>query len=320
MFAYSSTAARGREGEGEQMRSRQASWLSRQSSREALIAWLFILPSLIGFLAFFAVPAVRGLYISLTDWNLLQAAKFVGLSNYTRLVHDAEFWRALKTTVYYVLLNIPLQTVLALALATLMDRLTQSMFVRGVLILPYMLSNVIVALVWLWLLDPNLGIVNHILGFVGIHKQAFLGSPTQALPTIAGINIWRHVGYTALILFAGLKAIPRDVYESGAIDGASEWRMFWSITLPLVRPVLAFVLVTSVIGSFQIFDTIAVTTKGGPIAATRVIFWYIYEMAFSRFKMGYASAMAMALFLILLVVTVVQWRFMRVDRSDLDRG
>jgi len=125
------------------------------------------------------------------------------------------------------------------------------------------------------------------------------------MPSIAGINIWRHVGYTALLIFAGLQTIPKDVYEAGAIDGATETRMFWSITIPLLRPVLVFVLVTTVIGSFQIFDTIAITTKGGPVNATRVIYWYIYEFAFSRFQMGYATAVAVVLFLILITITII---------------
>jgi multiple sugar transport system permease protein len=198
-----------------------------------------------------------------------------------------------------------------------MDRLTQSIFVRGALVLPWLIPNVVVALLWLWLLDPSLGLVNQILGVFGIPRQPFFGSVEQAMPSIAGVNIWRHVGYTALLIFAGLQTIPKDVYEAGAIDGATEARMFWSITVPLLRPVLVFVMVTSVIGSFQIFDTIAITTKGGPVNATRVIYWYIYEYAFNRFQMGYATAVAVVLFLILITMTILQMRFLRADESDL---
>ncbi|MEM8534886.1 MAG: sugar ABC transporter permease, partial [Chloroflexota bacterium] len=214
-------------------------------------------------------------------------------------------------------LNIPLQTALAVGLAVLMDRLTQSLFVRGVLVLPWLIPNVVVALLWLWLLDPSLGLLNQILGVFGISRQPFLGSVEQAMPAIAGINVWRHVGYTALLIFAGLQTIPKDVYEAGAIDGATETRMFWSITIPLLRPVLVFVLVTTVIGSFQIFDTIAITTQGGPVNATRVIYWYIYDQAFNRFNMGYATTVAVVLFVILIVVTIIQLRYLRADSSDL---
>jgi multiple sugar transport system permease protein len=292
-------------------------WAQRWLSGETLLAWLFILPSLIGFTVFYAIPAVRGLLISFTNWDLLGTPRPVGLANYAKLFQDPQFWRSLGVTVYYVLLNIPLQTALAIGLAVLMDRLTQSIFVRGVLVLPWLIPNVVVALLWLWLLDPSLGLVNQILGFLGIPRQPFLGSVEQAMPAIAGINIWRHVGYTALLIFAGLQTIPKDIYEAGAIDGATETRMFWSITIPLLRPVLVFVLVTSIIGSFQIFDTIAITTKGGPVNATRVIYWYIYEFAFSRFQMGYATAVAVVLFLILITMTILQMRFLRAGESDL---
>jgi multiple sugar transport system permease protein len=293
------------------------SWMKGWLTGETALAWLFILPSLIGFTLFYAYPAVRGVVLSFTDWDLLSTPRYVGFSNYQKLFGDSQFWRALGVTLYYVVLNIPLQTALAVGLAVLMDRLTQSIIVRGILVLPWLIPNVVVALLWLWMLDPQLGIVNQFLGLFGIPRQPFAGSVGGAMPTIAGVNIWRHVGYTALLIFAGLQTVPKDVYEAGAIDGATETRMFWSITIPLLRPVLVFVLVTTVIGSFQIFDTIAIMTQGGPVNATRVIFWYIYEFAFSRFQMGYALAAAMVLFLILITMTILQMRFLRADESDL---
>ena len=295
----------------------KAVWLKPWLKRETWFAWLFILPSMVGFVLFYAVPAVRGVFISFTDWDLLTPAEPVGLANYQKLIADIDFWKSLWVTLNYVVINIFIQTVLAILIAVLMDRLTKSIFVRGVLILPYLFSNVVVALLWLWMLDPTLGIVNGFLEFIGIGRQPFLGAPSQAIASVAGINIWRHMGYTALLVFAGLQTIPKDVYEAGAIDGASEWRMFWNITLPLLRPVLVFVLVTTIIGSFQVFDTIAITTKGGPAQATRVIIWYIYEFAFDRFNMGYATTISIALFFILILVTIVQMRVLRAGESDL---
>lgn len=286
--------------------------------REAALAWLFILPSLIGFLAFFAVPSFRGFIMSFTNWDLFRPAKFIGLANYIKLFGDKDFLHALRVTVYYVLLNIPLQTVLALGLAVLMDRFTKSTLIRGVFLLPWLLPNIVVALIWLWLLDPTMGFLNQIIMGLGFERQPFLGSVSQAMPTIAGINIWRHAGYTAILLYAGLQTIPKDVYEAAAIDGANERQMFFGITLPLLRPVLVFVLVTTIIGSFQIFDTISMTTKGGPVDATRVIYWYIYEYAFVRFKMGYATTLAVALFTILITITIIQMRYFNANTSDLD--
>ena len=243
--------------------------------------------------------------------------QFIGLDNYTRLFQDPEFWNALQVTVYYVLLNIPLQTFLAMVIAVMMSRLTQSMVVRAMIILPWLLPPVVVGLIWLWLLDPNLGIINVALRSMGLPMIAFLGLPQYAMPSIAMINIWQYVGYTALLIFAGLQSIPGSVYEAASIDGASETQIFWKVTIPLLRPVLVFVLVTSIIGSFQIFDTIAITTKGGPVNATKVLNWYIYEQAFSRFNMGYATTISIILFLILIFVSLLQMRIMRAGESDM---
>ena len=284
---------------------------------EALTALLFILPSLIGFTVFYAVPAIRGLWISFTNWDLLRPAKFIGIENYVKLFQDKEFWNALSVTIYYVLLNIPLQTVLAMIIAVMMYRLTKSMLIRALIILPWLMPPVVVGLIWLWLLDPNIGIVNVTLKALGLPMIAFLGLPQWAMPSIAMINIWEYVGYTALLIFAGLQSIPGSVYEAASIDGASESQTFWKVTVPLLRPVLVFVVVTSVIGSFQIFDTIAITTKGGPVNATKVMNWYIYEQAFSRFNMGYATTIFIILFAILIFVSMVQMRIMRAGESDM---
>ena len=284
---------------------------------ESITAFFFILPSLIGFTVFYAVPAIRGLWISFTNWDLLRPAKFIGIENYVKLAQDKEFWNAMSVTVYYVLLSIPLQTVLAMIIAVMMYRLTKSMLIRALIILPWLMPPVVVGLIWLWLLDPNIGIVNVALKALGLPMIAFLGLPQYAMPSIAMINIWEYVGYTALLIFAGLQSIPGSVYEAASIDGASESQTFWKVTVPLLRPVLVFVIVTSVIGSFQIFDTIAITTKGGPVNATKVLNWYIYEQAFSRFNMGYATAISIVLFLILIFVSLMQMRLMRAGESDM---
>jgi len=286
--------------------------------REALYAWAFVAPSLVGFLVFFAVPSVRGLLMSFTDWDLLRPAKFVGVANYVRLFGDADFRHALKVTGYYVLMNIPIQTTLALGIAVMMDKFSKSTIIRGILVLPWLLPNIVVALIWLWLLDPTMGFLNQIIMGLGFQRQPFLGSIDQAMPTIAAINIWRHAGYTAILIYAGLQTIPKEIYEAAAIDGANERQMFFGITIPLLRPVLVFVLVTTIIGSFQIFDTIAITTKGGPVDATRVVYWYIYEYAFVRFKMGYATTISVALFVILITITFIQMRYFNANSSDLD--
>jgi multiple sugar transport system permease protein len=281
------------------------------------VALIFVLPAAVGFGAFFLWPTLRGFYLSLTQYSLLADPVFIGFDNYRELAGDPLFWNALKVTLIYVVINIGVQTVLALGLAVLMHRLTRSTLLRGIVLMPWLVANVIVALVWFWMLDYQIGIVNVALEWVGIDPVAFFGDSAWATPTIAMINVWRHLGYTALLIFAGLQTIPSSVYEAAALDGASEWRMFWRITMPLLRPVMALVMVITVIGSFQVFDTVAVTTAGGPGDATRVIYYYIFEQAFEQFDFGYGSAMSVVLFLILTGLAFAQLKLMRADQSDL---
>ncbi|MER6711080.1 MULTISPECIES: sugar ABC transporter permease [unclassified Streptomyces] len=288
-----------------------------ENGGDGRLAAVFIAPALLGFVVFLLWPTLRGVYLSFTRFNLLTPAEWVGLDNYVRMVNDPIFWDSLWVTVEYVVINIGVQTVAALVIAVLLQRLTQSAVLRGIVLTPYLMSNVVAGLVWLWILDTQLGIGNEIISAVGVDRIPFLADETWAIPTIALINVWRHVGYTALLLFAGLQAIPNDMYEAARVDGASEWRMFWRITMPLLRPVLAVVLIMTVIGSFQVFDTVAVTTAGGPANATNVLQYYIYGSAFGRFQFGYASAMSVALLVVLSAITILQYRLTRAGRTDL---
>ncbi|MFZ3554248.1 carbohydrate ABC transporter permease [Streptomyces sp. BH055] len=284
---------------------------------DGAIAALFIAPAMLGFAVFLLWPTLRGIWLSFTRFNLLTPPEWVGLANYERMVNDPIFWDSLKVTIEYVVINIGVQTVSALAIAVLLHRLTQSSLLRGIVLTPYLMSNVVAGIVWLWMLDTQLGIGNEIIAALGLDRIPFLADETWAIPTIALINVWRHVGYTALLLFAGLQAIPHDMYEAARVDGASEWRMFTRITMPLLRPVLAVVLIMTVIGSFQVFDTVAVTTAGGPANVTNVLQFYVYGSAFGRFQFGYASAMSVALLVVLSAITIVQYRITRAGQTDL---
>jgi multiple sugar transport system permease protein len=286
-------------------------------SRETWVALGFIVPTVFGFVVFYLWPSLRGFGLSFTDYKFISETSFVGLANYQRLLSDETFWNAMGVTVWYVVLNIGFQTVLAILLAVLLHRLTRSVVIRGLVLMPYLVANVVVALLWFWMLDAQIGVVNQILSWFGLGPVSFFGDEAWAIPTIAFVNTWRHLGYTALLIFAGLVMIPRMLYEAGRVDGASEWQMFWRITLPLLRPVLAMVLVITVVGSFQVFDTVAVTTSGGPADATRVIQYYIFDLAFQRLDYGYASAVSVVLLVILSVIAFVQLRLMRANESDL---
>lgn len=291
---------------------------TRRRPGDGPVALLFLAPVLLGFAVFYIYPAIRGAYYSTTDYNLLSDPHEVGAANYTALLHDPLFWNSLKVAAYYVVMNVGGQTVLALLLAALMFRLTRSVAVRVMLLVPWLVPNVTVGLVFMWLFDADLGLVNHLLSAAGFSTHGWFTSATWAMPTIALTNVWAYTGYTALLLYAGMLQIPGQVYEAALLDGAGELRMFFRITLPLTRPVLALVLIVSVIGSFQLFDTVAVMPNaGGPVNSTRVVYYYIYELAFKHFQMGYASAIAMTLVLILGSLTFVQMRLLRASRSDL---
>lgn len=291
--------------------------MRRKPRSDLRLGLLFILPATIGLVLFYLWPLVRGIWLSFTEYNLLTPERFIGVQNYSRMVQDQVFWNAVGVTLEYVVINIGLQTILALLIAVLMQRLTQSTIVRSLVLTPYLVSNVVAAMLWLWILDSTLGVTNQLIENIFGSSINFFSS-TLAIPTIAVINVWRHVGYTALLIFAGLQAIPNTVYEAGRVDGASEWRMFWTITVPLLRPILGLVLIMTMIGSFQVFDTVSVTTQGGPVNATRVLQYYIYDLAFSRFQFGYASALAVGLLLILAVITALQYKMTRAGSTDLD--
>ncbi|WP_419943989.1 carbohydrate ABC transporter permease [Candidatus Poriferisodalis sp.] len=287
-------------------------------------AFWFLLPALVGFVAFYLYPALRGVYISFTDWNLIaNRGSWVGTDNYDRLFNDRQVWESLKVTFRYTVINIVSQTILAVLIAVLMDRLTKSVTIRGILLLPWLIPNVIVALLWVWMLDGNLGIVNDFLGLFGMDPVRFFTDTGKVIPSLAGINTWRHMGYTALLIFAGLQTIPRSLYEAAAVDGATERQMFRDVTMPLLRPILALVLVITIVGSLQVFDTVFVATggfggqPGGPVNASRVIYLYIYQNAFDFNQLGYAATISVLLVAILLTVTFLQLKLLRAGESDL---
>jgi len=278
--------------------------------RRIRTAFAFLAPSLVGVGLFLVIPVVLVIILSLTQWNLLTPIKWVGFSNYVNIFRFDGFGHSLLVTAYYVLLNIPAQTVIALGMALLLNnRLPGSAFVRVVAVLPFLATPVAMSVVWTWFFDPTNGIVNQMLAHVGITGPAWLSDSATAMPIVAFANIWQYVGYNMLFFLAGLQAIPPSLYEAASIDGAGKVAQFRRVTLPLLRPALLFVLVTGVIGSFQVFDTVYVLTAGGPGNATNVANLNIYNTAFQGFRIGEASAMSVILFLVILIVTVLQFTY-----------
>ena len=290
---------------------------SRRTQRlwSTLTAYAFIGPSLIGVLAFLLAPVVIVAVISLFRWNLLSPPRFVGLGNYRRMAHDGSVWHSVLVTFGYVLLTIPAQTILALALAMLLNTgLPGVRALRAAYVIPWMATPVVMGVVWQWIFDGQHGALNSFLSVFGIDAVNWLHSTSLALPSVAMVGLWSGTGYTMLFFLAGLQAIPEQMYEAARVDGASPVQQFFRITLPLLRPTLFFVLVTSIIGSFQVFDTIYSMTapvQGGPAESTTVLNFQIYRTAFQVFDDGYASAIAMLLFGLLLLLTLAQVLYFR---------
>jgi len=272
-------------------------------------AWAFLLPSLVLFATFTGIPVIAALGISFTQWDLFNPARFIGLDNYTKLYGDPIFARVMGNTAYFVLLSVPVQMLIGMGCALALNRgIRGQTFFRIAYFLPVVTSTIAAALVWAWLFNANFGLINALLSLVGITDvPRWLASTQWAMPAVIIVSIWQNLGYAMVLFLAGLQNIRADLYDAAAIDGARGWRRLWFITLPLLSPTTFFVLIISIIGSFQIFELVFVMTQAGPANATNTLVYYIYQNGFQFYQMGYASAAAMILFVIVLIMTLVQY-------------
>ncbi|MEM4847741.1 MAG: sugar ABC transporter permease, partial [Thermosphaera sp.] len=267
------------------------------------------MPWLLGFFIWTAGPMLYSLWLSLTRWDLFTPAVYIGLENYQRLfTNDPDFWQALRVTSIYTFVQVPLGLASAMAIALLMNQAVRGInYFRTIYYLPAVLPAVAVAVLWMWVFNPRFGIMNTILAWFGIQGPNWLGDPNWALWALIVMSMW-SVGGSMIIYLAGLKGIPQELYEAADIDGAGPMHKFWSITLPQMTPTIFFTLVMGIIGSFQTFTQAYVMTNGGPQKATFFYLFYLFQMAFERFQMGYASAMAWVLFIIILAFTLLVLR------------
>lgn len=283
--------------------------------RNYIVAFMFILPALINFTLFRYYPIFSAARSSLYNYSLLGGYRdFVGLDHYIRMASDAAFWNSMQVTFTFVLIKIPIQVALALALAIFLSKQSiGSSIVRSAIMAPMVTSIIVVSIIWALMLHSDQGLFQSILTSVGLPKTRFISSETRALPTLSVMMIWKDVGFSMIILMAGLKGIPHVYYEAATVDGASPWQRFWNVTMPLLRPVLMFVLVTQIAFSFQLFAPVFQMTKGGPLESTNVIVYYIYQQGFLFQDMGYASALSMVTLVILLVISFGQMRLLNTD-------
>ncbi len=285
------------------LRTRRSHSLAR---RETLTFYLLISPWLIGLLLFVAGPMVASLVFSFTRWDLLSPATFIGLQNYEKMfTRDPLFWQSLKVTAIYTLVYVPLELAGGLVLALLLNQRLRFVGVfRTIYYLPSVLPGVAFVVLWMWILHPDVGLINTLLSYVGIQGPRWLADPDWALPALLMMSLW-GLGRSMVIYLASLQGIPRHLYEAASIDGANSWHSFWRITLPMLTPTIFFNLVLSIISTSQTFTSAFVATDGGPLDSTLFYVLYLFRQAFQYFNMGYASALAWILFLIILALTLL---------------
>lgn len=290
--------------------------LQRMRHRENYWALLFLLPSSIGFFIFILFPVLFSLFLSFTEWNFLSGfggIKITGLQNFVHMFKDKVFKISLKNNLVYTLTTVPIGIALALVLAVLIRNYAYfKTYLKISFFIPYISSIVAVSIVWKVMLHPSLGPVNQTLEVLGVEDlPRWFQDRNWALPSIIALSIWQNLGYSLLIYLAALAAIPPELYEAARIDGANPVQEFFRVTIPMVSPTTFFMFIINLIGSFRVFDQISVITDGGPGNATNVLAYYIYQNAFTYYKMGYASSIAWFLFVIIFALTLVQRRFQR---------
>jgi multiple sugar transport system permease protein len=272
--------------------------------REAIAGYLFILPWIVGFLALTLGPIIASLYLSFTNYQLVKPPVWTGLANYDRLLNDRLFWQSMKVTATYVAVSVPVGLVLSFGVALLMNQRVKGIgFWRTVFYLPNLIPLVASTMLWLWIFNPEYGLLNGALERFGIDGPLWLQSQQWALPSLIVMNLWT-VGGSTLIYLAGLQGIPSDLYQAVEVDGGGAWAKLWAVTIPQMTPVIFYNLILGLIAGFQVFAQPLIMTGGGPRYSTLFVVLYLYQNAFSNFRMGYASAIAWALFLVILLLTV----------------
>lgn len=292
----------------------QRSLWQRLRRTDAGVALLFLLPNLVGFAIFTARAVLEAFRLSFYRADLLTPEVWIGLDNYHYLLtRDELFQKVLLNTAVYTLGSVPLSIIAGLLLALLVNTGLRGITVyRTAFFMPVVSSVVAVSLLWQWLYNSDFGLINEILRALGVRQPPlWLSDPRWAMPALIIMSVWRQAGYNMVLFLAGLQGIPQHLYEAAQIDGATRWSRFWSITLPLLSPTTFFVLVISIIGSFQVFDQALILTNGGPANATNTVVMYIYQQGFQFFRMGYASAIAWILFIIIFGATLLQWYYQR---------
>lgn len=277
--------------------------------REAVAAYLFLLPNLIGFLLFTFFPVLASLALSFVKWDMITPWRFAGLANFANVFSDGLFWTTLKNTAYYTFCVVPLEIGGALVLSLALNQKIRGLsFYRSIYFLPTVCSTVAIAAIWKWLYEPQFGLINTFLQYLAIKGPNWLNNMAWAMPAVIIMAVWKGIGFNMVIFLAGLQGIPRMYYEAAEIDSANGWQKFRHITLPLLTPNIFFVSITSIINSFQVFNIVYILTEGGPGDATRTLVQYIYDVAYNWLQVGYGSTLSWILALCVFAITLIQWK------------
>ncbi|AXF57914.1 sugar ABC transporter permease [Salicibibacter kimchii] len=269
--------------------------------------YIMVAPAMIVFLLFFIYPIGYMIYLSFFEWDFISPVKdFVGFDNFTGLAQSNEFHQVIQNTIIYTLLTVGVTTVISLLLAIWLNKPSKAYsFVQGAIFSPHIISLVSIAMLWMWLMDPQYGLLNWILNVFGLPGSEWLASPDTALLSLVLVSVWQGIGFNTLIIIAGLQSIPPHLYEAAELDQSSRWTTFYKITLPMVSPTLFFLIIINLISSFKVFETIDIMTQGGPVNATNTIVYYIYEYGFRYFQLGYASSAGVILLIVLTIFTAL---------------
>ena len=275
----------------------------------AMRPYLMVAPAMAVFGVFILYPIFYMIYLSFFDWNLIGEMKYIGLENYTDMLSDKDFWQVLGNSVYYMVMVVIFQMILSLLLAAYLNRNTRvNRILQSIAFTPYITSMVSVAFIWMWLMDSDYGLLNYLLSLIGLGPVGWLSDPKVAMNSLVLVSVWKGLGYNTIIIISAMQSVPGYLYEAAALDKTPRWKAFWKITLPMISPTLFFLALMNIIAALKVFETVNIMTQGGPMNSTNTLVYNIYQYGFDYFKIGYASALGVALMVVIGFFTLIYFR------------
>ncbi len=275
----------------------------------AVRPYLMIAPAMVVFALFLIYPIFYMVYLSFFDWNMIGEMKFIGVQNYTNMFSDSDFWQVLGNSIYYMVMVVILEMALSLLLAAYLNKNTRvNQILQTIAFTPYITSMVSVAFIWMWMMDSDYGLLNYFLSFFGVDPIGWLSDPKVAMNALVLVSVWKGLGYNTIIIISAMQAVPGYLYEAAALDKTPKWKSFYKITLPMISPSIFFLALMNIISALKVFETVNIMTKGGPMNSTNTLVYNIYQYGFQYFKIGYASALGVALMVVIGIFTLIYFK------------